>query len=171
MFMITFKRFFVHYLWGPCGYQVSLLVPSPASDSQGGQGQFQGTHGAPGFSACSVTCLRAHLMVVGGSSRGPWGLQVSLLVPSPFSEHLMLVGGSSRGPWEHQVSLLVASPFSELISRWSEAAPGAPCGTRFLCLFLHVFQSSSHGDRRQFQGPLGAPGFFACSFTCFRALL
>ena len=55
----------------------------------------------------------------------------------------MGVGGSSRGPWGHQVSLLVPSPGSELISWWSEAVPGAPGGTRLLCLFLHLSQSSS----------------------------
>ena len=56
----------------------------------------------------------------------------------------MVVGGSSRGPWGHQVSLLVPSRVSELFSRWSEAVPEARGGTRFLYLFLHLFQSSSH---------------------------
>ena len=79
----------------------------------------------------------------------------------------MVVGGSSRGPRGFLVSLLVPSPVSEAFSRWLEAVPGAPGGSRFLCSFLHLFRRYSQGGWRQFQGPLGVPGFSARSFTCF----
>ena len=63
-----------------------------------------------------------------------------------------MVGGSSRGPRGFLVSLLVPSPVSEVISRWLEAVPGAPGGSWFLCSFLHLFRRSSQGGWRQFHG-------------------
>ena len=67
----------------------------------------------------------------------------------------MVVGGSSRGLRGFLVSLLVPSPVSEAFSRWLEAVPGAPGGSRFLCSFLHLFRRSSQGGWRQLPGPKG----------------
>ena len=78
-----------------------------------------------------------------------------------------MAGGSSWGPWGVQVSLLVPSPVSEVFSRWLEAVPKAPGGSRFLCSFLHLFRRSSQVGWRQLPGPKGVPGFSARSFTCF----
>ena len=59
----------------------------------------------------------------------------------------------------------------EVISRWLEAAPGAPGGSWFPCSFLHLLRRPSQGGWRQFLGPLGGPGFSARSFTCFGGIL
>ena len=64
-------------------------------------------------------------------------------------------------------SIRVPSPVSEVFSRWLEAVPRAPGGSRFLCSFLHLFRRSSQGGWRQLPGPKGVPGFSARSFTCF----
>jgi|SouAtlMetagenome_1021521.scaffolds.fasta_scaffold36809_1 hypothetical protein len=63
--------------------------------------------------------------------------------------------------------LLQSGAVPEVISRWLEAAPGAPGGSWFPCSFLHLLRRPSQGGWRQFLGPLGVPGFSARSFTCF----